>query len=202
MQSKTDEIYMRLKEELLRLRFRRDEIINEKKLAEQYDVSKTPVREALGMLVQEGYLKKIPRVGYLICEVTNEEYLQLAYLRFTLEKGVVLRILHYCSDEQIDSLRSYCQQSAVEYCDFAGINSDFHIAMAALTGNRFLEAAVRDVFQHMRRTPSVKLYTEVRENPHLYHLQLIDAMRARDEEQTLKLIEHECRRDDDPDSIF
>ena len=56
MQSKTDEIYMRLKEELLRLRFRRDEIINEKKLAEQYDVSKTPVREALGMLVQEGYL--------------------------------------------------------------------------------------------------------------------------------------------------
>ena len=33
MQSKTDEIYMRLKEELLRLRFRRDEIINEKKLA-------------------------------------------------------------------------------------------------------------------------------------------------------------------------
>ena len=160
MQSKTDEIYMRLKEELLRLRFRRDEIINEKKLAEQYDVSKTPVREALGMLVQEGYLKKIPRVGYLICEVTNEEYLQLAYLRFTLEKGVVLRILHYCSDEQIDSLRSYCQQTAVEYCDFAGINSDFHIAMAALTGNRFLEVAVRDVFQHMRRAPSVKLYTE------------------------------------------
>ena len=202
MQSKTDEIYMRLKEELLRLRFRRDEIINEKKLAEQYDVSKTPVREALGMLVQEGYLKKIPRVGYFICEVTNEEYLQLAYLRFTLEKGVVLRILHYCSDEQIDSLRSYCQQTAVEYCDFAGINSDFHIAMAALTGNRFLEVAVRDVFQHMRRTPSVKLYTEVRKNPHLYHLQLIDAMRARDEEQTLKLIEHECRRDDDPDSIF
>ena len=202
MQSKTDEIYMRLKEELLRLRFRRDEIINEKKLAEQYDVSKTPVREALGMLVQEGYLKKIPRVGYLICEVTNEEYLQLAYLRFTLEKGVVLRILHYCSDEQIDSLRSYCQQTAVEYCDFAGINSDFHIAMAALTGNRFLEVAVRDVFQHMRRAPSVKLYTEVRANPHLYHLQLIDAMRARDEEQTLKLIEHECRRDDDPDSIF
>ena len=58
MQSKTDEIYMRLKEELLRLRFRRDEIINEKKLAEQYDVSKTPVREALGMLVQEGYLER------------------------------------------------------------------------------------------------------------------------------------------------
>ena len=63
MQSKTDEIYMRLKEELLRLRFRRDEIINEKKLAEQYDVSKTPVREALGMLVQEGYLERYAVVG-------------------------------------------------------------------------------------------------------------------------------------------
>ena len=52
-----------------------------KDLAEQHGVSKTPVREALSMLVQEGYLKKIPRVGYLLRELSEEEYAKLIYLR-------------------------------------------------------------------------------------------------------------------------
>lgn len=60
MPSKAMELYERIKEDVIRLRFRADEIINEKDLAEQHGVSKTPVREALSMLVQEGYLKKIP----------------------------------------------------------------------------------------------------------------------------------------------
>ena len=70
MPSKTTAVYDLLKQDVIRLRFRRDEIINEKALAERYQVSKTPVREALSMLVQVGYLKKIPRVGYLVRAVT------------------------------------------------------------------------------------------------------------------------------------
>ena len=89
MPSKAMELYERIKEDVIRLRFRADEIINEKDLAEQHGVSKTPVREALSMLVQEGYLKKIPRVGYLLRELSEEEYAKLIYLRYTLEKGVV-----------------------------------------------------------------------------------------------------------------
>ena len=87
MPSKAMELYERIKEDVIRLRFRADEIINEKDLAEQHGVSKTPVREALSMLVQEGYLKKIPRVGYLLRELSEEEYAKLIYLRYTLEKS-------------------------------------------------------------------------------------------------------------------
>ena len=52
------DFYEAIKEDILRMRFRTDEIINEKALAERYNVSKTPVREALAILVQEGYLRK------------------------------------------------------------------------------------------------------------------------------------------------
>ena len=55
MPSKATAVYEQIKQDVIRLRFRRDEIINEKALAERYQVSKTPVREALGELVQEGY---------------------------------------------------------------------------------------------------------------------------------------------------
>ena len=82
------------------------------------------------------------------------------------------------------------------------MNYDFHMAMAQLTGNEYLAEEVRRIFQWTIRAPSVNLYQEVPEEPHKYHLQLIDAMRERDVEKALQLIEHECRRDDDPDSIF
>lgn len=202
MPSKTTAVYDLLKQDVIRLRFRRDEIINEKALAERYQVSKTPVREALSMLVQEGYLKKIPRVGYLVREVTEEDYYKLIYLRFTLEKGVVLRIIRHCTEEEILSLREHCREEQVSYQDFGGVNYDFHMAMAQLTGNEYLAEEVRRIFQWTIRAPSVNLYQEVHEEPHKYHLQLIDAMWERDVEKALQLIEHECRRDDDPDSIF
>lgn len=202
MPSKATEIYHLLKQDIIRLRLRRDEIINEKALAQRYQVSKTPVREALGMLVQEGYLKKIPRVGYLMREVTEADYHKLIYLRLTLEKGVVLRIIQHCTEEEILSLRDCCREERISYQDFGGVNYDFHMAMARLTRNEYLIEDVQRVFQQIIRSPSVNLYHEVQEDPHKYHLRLIEAMQARDVEAAITLIEHECRRDDDPDSMI
>ena len=196
------DIYEAIKEDILRMRFPTDEIINEKTLAEHYNVSKTPVREALAILVQEGYLKKIPRVGYLIRQISNEEFHQLTYLRVTLEKGVVQWIIHRCSDEQIASLRAVCPDTAVEYKDFAAGNYAFHMAMAKLTGNSYLYEEVRHVFDRMIRIPSTSLYAEIQQQPHRYHLQLVEAMLARDEEKALDLIRHECRRDDAPEFVI
>lgn len=202
MPSKTSEVYAAIREDVIRLRFRADEIINEKDLAEQYQVSKTPVREALSMLVQEGYLKKIPRVGYLLRELSPEEYAKLVYLRYTLEKGVVLDLIQHCSDEAIDSLRAYCTATDMAYKDFAGINYDFHLAMARLTRNEYLYSSVQNTFDRMIRVPSMNLYTELQKQPHHYHLQLIEAMKARDVERALELIRHECRRDDDKEPLL
>ena len=93
-------------------------------------------------------------------------------------------------------------EERITYQDFGGVNYDFHMAMARLTGNEYLAGEVQHIFQRTIRSPSVNLYQEVQEEPHKYHLLLIEAMRQRDEKTALQLIEHECRRDDDPDSIF
>ncbi len=162
-------------------------------------MSKTPVREALAMLVQDGYLKKIPRVGYLIREVTDEEYYKLIYLRYTLEKGVVQWIIERCGDDEIASLKEYCTAADISYRDLAGINYDFHMTMARLTKNEYLISSVQNVFDRIIRVPSVTLFQQFQEEPHGYHLQLIDAMLARDLRTALELIRHECQRDDDKD---
>lgn len=43
-------------------------------------------------------------MGYLLRELSEEEYAKLIYLRYTLEKGVVQWIIDHCSDTEIDSL--------------------------------------------------------------------------------------------------
>lgn len=202
MPSKTNELYNLLKEDIIRLRLRQDEIINERTLAERFQVSKTPVREALGMLVQEGYLKKIPRVGYLLCEITQEDYSKLIYLRLTLERGVVLRIISHCTDEEILSLRGYCREEQISYLDLGSVNYEFHMAMARLTGNEYLADSIQHIFERTIRAPSVNLFREIKKNPHKYHIQLIDAMLKRNRDEALRLIEHECQRDDDPETTF
>lgn len=88
------------------------------------------------------------------------------------------------------------------YREFAGINYDFHMAMARLTGNEPLYASVQNTFDRMIRVPSMNLFAEIQSEPHRYHLRLVDAMKARDKDQALELIRHECRRDDDKDPMF
>lgn len=202
MASKTAEIYDYIKDEIIKLKFAPDEIINEKDLADRYDSSKTPVREALAMLVQEGYLKKIPRVGYIIRQLSDSEYTKLIYLRYTLESGVVAYILRNCTDAEIESLREFCHDRDVSYKDFAETNMKFHYAMADLTKNDYLIACLHNTFERLIRVPSPTIYAEVHAEPHLHHLQLIDAMKARDLNQCMALLRNECRRDDDTEAQF
>jgi len=196
------DVYEKIRDDVVKLRLRTDEFLNEKELAERYNVSKTPVREALAMLVQDGYLKKIPRVGYLLREVTEEEYYKLTYLRYTLEKGVVQWIIGRCGEGEINSLRAYCTASDISYKDLGEVNSAFHIAMARLTKNEYLVNSLQSVFDQTIRVPSVNLFHQFQEQPHSYHLQLIDAMLARDLKTALELIRRECQRDDDKEIYF
>jgi len=72
--SKTTEIYKVLRERIIEFKYNIGEPINEKSVAEEFGVSKTPAREALGMLVQDGYLINLPRQGYFVKEVSESDY--------------------------------------------------------------------------------------------------------------------------------
>ncbi|MDR1703066.1 MAG: GntR family transcriptional regulator [Clostridiales bacterium] len=53
------------------------ELIDETKIAVKYSVRKTPIREALNRLVQNGYLLKYPRRGYIVKEIKLKEYFEI-----------------------------------------------------------------------------------------------------------------------------
>lgn len=200
--SKTSELYKALKAEIVAFRYDTKEPINEKEVAEKFGVSRTPAREALGMLVQDGYLRKYPRLGYFIHEISESDYYKLLYLRYTLEKGVIAHIISNCKDSEIQSLYEFCKDTEIPFKEFAGSNMHFHLGMAAITRNEYLISAVQSVFDHMLRSPSEGNYRKFAQNPHADHKKLIQAMLDRNMEEAMQLLRYECRREDDIELWF
>ena len=64
--SLTEQVYEALREDILRARRRPGQVVAEPELALHYGVSKTPVREALRLLAQDGCVIVLPRKGYLV----------------------------------------------------------------------------------------------------------------------------------------
>src|SRR5690242_19444441 len=84
-ESLTQQVYENLKEEILRAVRAPGEMVAEPELALRYGVSKTPIREALRLLLQDGWVMALPRKGYLIRPLALEDVRDVFALRQLLE---------------------------------------------------------------------------------------------------------------------
>ncbi len=73
MVKKSKQAYDALLEELTTWRFQPGDILVEEELAQKFGTSRTPVREALRTLVAEGFLRVMPRSGYLVLPLTPKD---------------------------------------------------------------------------------------------------------------------------------
>lgn len=195
--TKADLIYKEVKKDIINCKYELDEVINEKAIAEKYGISKTPVREAFTMLVQEGYLIKYPRLGYYVKELKLQEYYQIVQLRFILESGIIRYIISSVSDEEIELLNKYVTEKWVKYEDYYEINMKFHLAMAKLLNNDYITNSLKHVFVLNTRDISTEYYKSVNGDIHKNHRELIELLKKRDEEGSIKMLRKELQRTDD-----
>ncbi|ACV63515.1 transcriptional regulator, GntR family [Desulfofarcimen acetoxidans DSM 771] len=86
-----DKVYNRLREAILAGGLKPGERLVERKLADQLNVSRTPVREAVRMLELEGLVSHLPRVGAVVAQVNDLEVLEIYRIRAVLE-GLAARM--------------------------------------------------------------------------------------------------------------
>ena len=198
--TKSSMLYGQLKKEILGMKYDLGQAISEQEIAMRYGVSKTPVREALSVLVQEGYLVKYPHRGYFLKEIRLEEYYQIVQLRFILESGIMRHIIASCTDEEIDSLKSAATETYVLYEDYDLVNQGFHMAMAGLTRNKYICDSLQHVFELSGRKIAHEYFKTIQHDVHRDHRVIIDTLRARDTNRVIELLRQELRRCDDPGS--
>jgi DNA-binding GntR family transcriptional regulator len=152
-------------------------------IAQQYDTSITPVRDALQMLSQEGLVKIKPRSGYFVASTTLKQLRNLLDLRHILELAAVERAAEHITHEQIQELRSvhagYTGDDDISYDRYTDENRRFHYLIAKASGNNELAEMLGRLLDRLARFMVMRHAGHAQEET---HKRIIDALEAHDVE--------------------
>lgn len=184
-QSAKQQVYRLLKSDIVRGVFDMGERLNENQLALRYGVGKTPVREALGVLQQEGLVEVLPRVGYLTSRMTVQEVEDIFDLRKIVEGASAEKAATSITEEALQRLEQlrwdFGAGDRESYLRFLDENLEFHCTIAEASGNRMLVDVIARVLEKMQRLVILRLDISGNlEELVAEHRQLLDALRQRD----------------------
>lgn len=186
-------VYEQLRADVISCKLAPGTEIREAELAARFEVSKSPVRDALMRLESEGLVITVPRQGYRVAPVSLVDVLDMFHLRAALERACVERIVRLASDEQLKSLDAFRTYDAAAWPGgFIAFNRAFHRKLAALGGNARMRDQLYDLIDQMERAVQVSVASVRTGDPHMLvneHAEIIDALQARALKKAQKLAE-------------
>lgn len=141
--SLSNRAYQRLHAEILTCVLVPGQIVSERELAQRYEVSKTPMREALAQTCHDGLMQRLPGRGYMVAPITIKDIRALFDLRLILETTATERAARQPASELIDRLRSmaeakYEPDEPESHISFLQTNRAFHLELAKAADNHRL----------------------------------------------------------------
>jgi DNA-binding GntR family transcriptional regulator len=186
-ESLSQPIYARLSERILRWDYLPGHRFTEEGLCREFSVSRSPVREALNTLAENGLVEKKAGQGYRVKLLNFVEINELYDVRLALETSVVELICRSgMEDTRLEELRAFWSdiQSRLPEAakTVAAADEEFHETLARLTGNKILASTLKSVDKRIHFVRLADITTEERVRATcLEHLELLDAIRDRDE---------------------
>src|SRR5688572_25357205 len=144
--------------ELLRQRIFRRELepgswIDELKLAEEYGISRTPLREALKVLAAEGLVTMKVRRGAYVTEVSDRDLAEVYHLLSLLESDAAAVVARSATDAQLKELQALHRELEAAVGDrdrFFAINERFHMRLLEVAANKWRNQMVADLRKVMK----------------------------------------------------
>lgn len=136
-------VYEKLKDEIRHGELHPGEPLSENRISKRLDISRTPVREALQRLVQEGLVRNVPGQGVTVAAPTIHEVFDVIHIRSLLAPELARLAARSMSDKQVDELVTSVEQmeAAVEAGDrksWSEADSRFHELLSASSRNELL----------------------------------------------------------------
>jgi DNA-binding GntR family transcriptional regulator len=191
-----EHIYERLKAMAITFAIRPDTRVNEVELSRALNVSRTPLREALNRLMVEGFLTRAPNKGFTGRSLDAKQIYDLYELRRALETWVVRIACERASDEELAALEDFVKSSIkrrerTEAVELLALDEQFHERIAELTRNREMVRALQAInarIHFVRWLDMKQRYTQQD------HLHIVKALRARNAEKAVSLVEEHISR--------
>jgi DNA-binding GntR family transcriptional regulator len=192
-----DRVYIALKEAIMAadIYAQREEIrLDERQLSRALAVSRTPLREAMTRLEQEGFLRTVPRRGIFIVRKTKKEIVEIIEVCAALESMAARLATLNASDESIASLRhmfdEFHSSAPSEHLhEYSDANIAFHQAIISLSGSELMSRTIENLFVHVRAIRRMTISQKDRASRSIAdHMRIIEALERRDTELAERLV--------------
>jgi DNA-binding GntR family transcriptional regulator len=197
-----DTVYDRLRKGILRGDPPPGTVLDQRQLAESVESSRTPVREALRRLLQEGLVEIGPRRQVTVRDFTPKHRREIEYLRGALEPVAVRRACEVMAVDDLDRLRLDLmkqRRAAREGLndEFLDLDERFHLQIAEGAQLPILRAFLGQLGGFVRvATLGAKRAPEVLDEIVDEHERIVDAIEARDADAAVAALEHHLNRCD------
>ncbi len=184
-----DHIYEVLKEGITGMNIYADDAelrLDERKMSEQLGISRTPIREALARLEQEGFVEILARRGVFIKRKSLDEILEMIVVWAALESMAARLATTRATDSEIMTLRkmvgAYNKDEALAHIDeYSEANIAFHQRILELSKCKLLKDIADGLFLHMRSIRNRAMVEGDRVMRSVVdHMHIIEALEARD----------------------
>ncbi len=164
----------------------RDDIrLDERKLAQDFGISRTPVREAMAQLESEGFVRSVPRRGIYVVRKNKREVIEMIEAWAALESMAARLITQVASDEEIAGLRKMFAtfengRLRAHLDEYSDVNIEFHQAIIRLSRNAVLIDLAENLFTHMRMIRRKTIGEKDRADKSIRdHMNIIEALETR-----------------------
>ncbi|HWZ64093.1 MAG TPA: GntR family transcriptional regulator [Steroidobacteraceae bacterium] len=167
--------------------------LDERELMRALGVSRTPVREALSILEQEGFVRTIPRRGIFIIRRSKREIIEMIHMWAALESMAARLATLHAPDAEIGKLRHLFDQfqsspPAELIGEYSDANIAFHQMIIRLGASQLITQATGNLFIHMRAIRKMTISQNERAARSIIgHLKIIEALERRDTELAERL---------------
>lgn len=191
--SSTDTIVQALTRGIIEHRLIPGEKLKEQRIADQFGVSRTLVRQALYQLSQKHLIRIEQSRGAFVCAPSSREAKEVFAVRMMLESAMVEALIDGLNATKIKNLREHlkAEADAVESTDAANrveLLGDFHVLIAELIGNDVLAQSLQDLIS--RCSLITLLYQSDRAAVHSHdeHVALVEAIVDKDKRLAVQLM--------------
>jgi DNA-binding GntR family transcriptional regulator len=177
-----ERVYHLLKGWLIDAKLAPGEVLSEVELASRCRTSRTPVRESFSRLAQDGWLRRIPRKGYLVAPISIRDVVELYEYRKVLECFAAERVAQAAGPQAVEELAEIVaieKEGESHFAEILAANGRFHLRLAELASNARVTSQVALVLCYVKRLDTICTQSVP---GWIGHQEIIDALRERQPE--------------------
>jgi len=167
--------------------------LDERQLSQDLGVSRTPIREALSVLEQEGFVRSIPRRGIAVVRKTKREVVEMITVWAAVESMAARLAAPKINEPDLARLRAlvdgFADDPAAQISEYSDANMAFHRAIISLGGVALMGSLIDSLFIHMRAVRAVTMAQDNRARRSVVdHRNIIAALARRDADLAERLV--------------